>query len=107
MKRAAILALPLALLAFDRPKEIAQIDATIAVYKARIACMEKDEAIACIERHPLDPKGDTLGKTFAMSFPKSYYKNLLERNIKILERQKLCVGRAMSQKEIKECLEAP
>ena len=107
MKRAAILALPLALLAFDRAKEIAQIDTTIAVYKARIACMEKDEAIPCIERHPLDPKGDTLGKTFAMSFPKSYYKNLLERNIKILKRQKLCIGRAMGEDEAKECLKSP
>ena len=98
---------PLLLFAFDRTQELQRIDATIEVYEARIACMEKEEAIPCIERHPLDPRGDTLGKTFAMSFPKSYYKNLLERNIKILQRQKLCVGRAMIEAEARRCLNTP
>ncbi|BCD60089.1 MULTISPECIES: hypothetical protein [unclassified Nitratiruptor] len=38
-----------------------------------------------------------------MSFPQSFYEAKLHRSINELKRQKLCIGKSMTQKEAKSC----
>ena len=86
-----------------RALAIAQIDATMDLYQKRLVCLKEHEAAYCIERFPQDPRSDALAKTFAMSFPAAFYAAKIQRDIKILERQKLCIGRAATQEAAKEC----
>ncbi len=87
-----------------RESNISAIDKIISTYEARLHCLQNKEAIPCIEEYPLHPKSDALAKTFCMSFPKSYYKATLKRDIKLLQKQKLCYGRAPSQEKARQCL---
>ncbi len=103
MKKALLL-LPLLLFAFDRDASIEGCERIIKIYEARLNCLHHKEALPCIQNHPLDPHSDALAKSFSMSFPKSYYEALLRRNIKLLKRQKLCYGKALSEQEAKRCL---
>jgi len=99
-----LLLLPLWLLAFEREAHIAQIDAIIEIYKKRLACLERHEALTCIRKYPLDKRNDALAKSFALGFPSSFYRALLRRNLDILEKEKLCYGRASSEAEARACL---
>ena len=103
MKKVLLL-LPLFLFAFNPEVKIKEIDSIIALYKNRIKCLDKNEANYCIDRYPQDSRSDAFAKTFCMSFPKNYYKALLEKNIKRLEAEKLCYGRSLTEKEAQECL---
>ncbi|BCD61921.1 MULTISPECIES: hypothetical protein [Nitratiruptor] len=84
--------------------QILAIDKIIQTYQNRQSCLQKEEAHFCIQKYPLDPKSDALAKTFAMSFPQAFYASKLQRDIKLLEKQKLCIGRALSEMEAKRCL---
>ncbi len=86
-----------------RQSNILAIDKVITTYQNRLHCLKTQEAIACIQRFPQDPRSDALAKTFAMSFPKAFYVNKLQRDIQLLRRQKLCYGKALSQEEAKKC----
>ena len=97
------LLLALSLFADWRESNITAIQRVIDLYQARLECLKQDEAIPCIERHPLEPKSDALAKTFSMSFPKSFYKATLERDIELLEKEKLCYGKALSPQEAEIC----
>jgi hypothetical protein len=94
------------LLAFAPKEKINSIDEVISIYKNRLECLKEKEAKECIEKFPLDRQNDALDKTFSMSFPKAYYKAKLKRDLKLLEKQKLCYGRALSESEAKECLKS-
>ncbi|MRI58535.1 MAG: hypothetical protein C6H99_03400 [Epsilonproteobacteria bacterium] len=87
-----------------RESNITAIDTIIQTYESRLSCLQEHEAIPCIERHPQDPRSDALAKTFSMSFPKSYYKAKLRRDLAILKKQKLCFGKALTPQEAKACL---
>ncbi len=84
--------------------QMATIDKIIQTYQKRQVCLKKNEAATCIKRYPLDPKSDALAATFAMSFPKAFYASKLQRDIELLERQKLCFGKALNEIEAKQCL---
>ncbi|MRI83591.1 MAG: hypothetical protein C6I00_04145 [Nitratiruptor sp.] len=99
-----LLLLPLILLAFDRKAHLEQIQRTIAIYEERLACLQKHEAMECIQRHPLDPQGDGIARLFASSFPKAYYRAKLERDLQLLHQELLCYGRASSIEEARRCL---
>ena len=99
-----LLLFPLLLVADFRQNQIQAIDTIIDTYKHRLTCLQTQEAAACIDRFPLDNKSDALAKTFAMSFPKAFYMSKLKRDIEILERQKLCYGKAPNAMEAKKCL---
>ncbi len=73
------------------------------LYQKRLACLKEHEAAFCIDRFPQDPRSDALAKTFAMSFPAAFYAGKLQRDMKILERQKLCIGKALSQEDARKC----
>ena len=103
MRAVSFLLLALSLFAGWRESNISAIERVIEVYETRLKCLEHDEAIPCIERYPLEPRSDTLAKTFSMSFPKSFYKATLERDIKLLEKEKLCYGKALSPQEAERC----
>ncbi len=89
-----------------RQDAIQAIDATIAVYKQRLECLQTHEAPHCIARYPQDPRSDALAQTFAMSFPKAFYGDKLRRDIHLLQKQKLCIGKALSQEDAKQCATA-
>lgn len=104
MKKSLLLAFALALFASNwREEAITSIDKIITTYQHRLKCLETQEAATCIDRFPQDPHSDALAKTFAMSFPKAFYANKLSRDIEILQRQKLCFGKALTQEAAKEC----
>ncbi|BCD67810.1 hypothetical protein [Nitratiruptor sp. YY09-18] len=103
MKKFLLLAIVSLAFADMKTSQIVAIDAIIQTYKSRLACLENNEANFCIDKFPLDQRSDTLAKTFAMSFPKAFYASKLQRDIKILEKQKLCFGRAVSEIEAKKC----
>ena len=88
-----------------RSEQIAQIDKIITTYQKRLECLQTKEAASCINQFPLDKKSDALAKTFSMGFPKAFYSAKLKRDMKILEKQKLCVGKALSEIEAKKCLQ--
>ena len=102
MRIAVTLLFGITLFAGWRESNITAIDRVIDVYQTRLECLKISEAIPCIERYPLEPRSDALAKTFSMSFPKSYYRAILERDIEILEKEKLCYGRAPSEEEAKD-----
>ncbi|NPA03802.1 MAG: hypothetical protein GXO61_02965 [Epsilonproteobacteria bacterium] len=104
VKKSIFLLITTFLFANWREGNVSEIDKVIKVYSLRVECLKEKEAIRCIEKFPLDPKSDTLAKTFNMSFPKSYYKAILKRNIQRLQEQKLCFGKALNVKEAKSCL---
>ena len=87
-----------------RSQQIAQIDKIIAIYQKRLECLKTKEAANCINSFPLDSRSDALAKTFSMSFPKAFYESKLKRDIKFLQKQKLCIGKALSKMEAKRCL---
>ena len=108
MKKSLLLAFALALFASSwREEAIASIDKIIGIYQHRLHCLKTQEAITCIDRFPQDPHSDALAKTFAMSFPKAFYANKLSRDIKILEHQKLCYGKALTKEAARECTKLP
>ena len=104
MKRFLFL-LPLLLFADFRQSHIQALDTIIHTYQMRLECLQTKEAATCIDRFPLDKKSDALAKTFAMSFPKAFYTSKLKRDIRLLKRQKLCYGKALSEMEAKKCLQ--
>ena len=100
-----VLLLLTALMAQDwRTRAIAQVDTIIKLYHKRLSCLKEHEAAYCIHTLPQDARSDALAKTFAMSFPASFYAAKLQRDIAILEHQKLCIGKALSKKEAQACM---
>ncbi len=104
--KAVFLFFPLILFAFSNIGEITNINEIMKVYQNRLNCLKSHEPTHCIERYPLDPRNDALDKTFSMSFPKAYYRAKLKRDLKYLERRKLCYGRSLDERELKECLKS-
>jgi hypothetical protein len=96
--------MPLLLFAFDRFTAIHEFDKIQKIYQKRLECLKKNEAPECIEKYPQDTKSDALARTFCMAFPKSYYAAKLKRDIDILEKKKLCIGRSQTEVEAKKCL---
>ncbi len=108
MKKTLLLTLGLSLLAASwREEAIEAIDKIIGIYQHRLHCLKTQAAATCIDRFPQDPHSDALAKTFAMSFPKAFYTNKLSRDIKILQRQKLCYGKALTKEAARECTKLP
>ncbi len=107
MKSVLIFLATLGLFAADfshiREERVLQIDHIISIYTKRLQCLEKSDIQSCIQRYPQDRRSDNLAKMFAMSFPKAYYGDLLRKSITLLQKQKLCWGRAQSQKEARRC----
>jgi len=104
MRYIAALVLGVVAMADWRTSQIVATQKIIDTYQKRLGCLEKHEAAYCIDTYPVDPKSDTLAKTFAMSFPKAFYGDKLRRDIELLERQKLCFGRALDEAEARRCL---
>ncbi len=106
MKKIVVLCLfAMTLLASQwRQSNILASDRVITIYQNRLNCLKTQEAIVCIQRFPQDPRSDALAQTFAMSFPKAFYANKLQRDIDLLKRQKLCYGKALTQEEAKKCI---
>ncbi len=104
MKKIVWFALAASLFAGDfRSQTISKIDNLIHVYKQRIECLQTNETTICINRYPADTQSDALAKTFAMSFPKAFYIALLKRDITMLEKAKLCYGKALDEYNAKSC----
>ncbi|WP_281950586.1 hypothetical protein [Nitrosophilus kaiyonis] len=88
-----------------REKNIIEINKIIDIYKNRLKCIENENIVnECIEKFPNNPKSDNLAKVFSSSFPKSFYINTLIRDIKILEKEKICWGKAINKSEAIKCL---
>ncbi|WP_200762406.1 hypothetical protein [Nitrosophilus alvini] len=93
-----------------REANIKILNSSIKVYKDRIECIENgNNAKKCIEKHPSPqfenmPNRDSLGKLMINMFPTTYYLNILKRDIKVMEKEKLCWGKSMNFDEVKECL---
>jgi len=88
-----------------RENSIKNIDLVISIYKKRLDCIENGKSPKeCIKDFPSDQKSDQLAILFCNSFPINYYKNILNRDISILEKEKICWGKAMNKEDVKKCL---
>lgn len=87
-----------------REQNINNIETIIKIYKKRLNCLENNGAKECIKKLPLDRHSDQLALLISSEFPISYYKNILQRDIKNLEKEKLCWGRALNEEEVKKCI---
>lgn len=86
-----------------RQQEIKKVDSVISILQQRIICMQKSSGKECLKKYPLDPKSDTSDKVFLMSFPQSFYEAKLHRSINQLQKQKICIGKSLTKKELKKC----
>jgi len=86
-----------------REKNIIEINSVIKIYKNRLSCLKGNQAKECIKKYPLNRHNDQLSMLMCSEFPISYYKNILQRDIKRLEKTKVCVGKALNKEEIKMC----
>ncbi|MRJ02768.1 MAG: hypothetical protein GXO19_02760 [Epsilonproteobacteria bacterium] len=104
MRKSIFLTLLLPLFSFDRMGEMERIEKIMEIYQKRLSCLKEREALECIAQFPLEPRGDALARTFAMSFPKAYYAAKLKRDMEILERERLCYGKSLTQEDLESCL---
>lgn len=88
-----------------RERNIYEIDKIINIYKNRLNCIkENNSPKECITKYPNSKKSDNLALLLCSSFPASYYKNILLRDIKMLENEKICWGKALNREDAINCL---
>ena len=86
-----------------REENIKEINSIIKIYKNRLSCLKGNQAKECIKKYPLNQHNDQLSMLMCSEFPISYYKNILQRDIRKLEKTKICVGKALNEKEMDMC----
>ncbi|WP_187648145.1 hypothetical protein [Nitrosophilus labii] len=86
-----------------REENIIQINSIMEIYQKRLECLKLEDAKKCIKKYPLNQKSDQLSLLICNTFPKTYYKNILKRDLKMLKKEKMCWGKAMSKEEALEC----
>jgi len=88
-----------------REENIKNIDLIIKIYKKRLDCIEEsNQPKECIKKFPYNQKSDNLASLLCSSFPVSYYKNILKRDIKMLQNEKICWGKALSKEDVAKCI---
>ena len=85
-------------------RNINSINNIINIFQKRLDCIKDKDPKECIKEFPYNQKSDKLAILICNSFPKAYYKNILKRDIKILQKEKSCWQQATNIDDVKKCI---